>query len=478
VLVVFPSFVILNSTSKAFIDNSSKSEVISLDTKESVSSGIRGNYKKIIVITWDGTRTRWIKEYSENGILPTIQTMRGEGGETYLGLGNTHCVTDCCLASIETGFGPLENTIIANQFGAGSPKRRIPDGMQTSEQLKAFFGDEFKTGHLNSWQHHEMDEKLFGLPGHILQEEMLDSIFLNAQPGKDVDFWFGSENLSWVPEDIDTHRASWDEYWYGTWIDNVPEEGLLPPRNPTNPNSYGYVERYSTTHGKDVGYWKSPLINAHFLAEKATEFINLYHNNDFYLRIHMTEPDHIGHTYSESSGGKNFNIITPEYLLALKECDNATGKIKQALIDKGISDDTLVIVGADHSFLGTSHCEEPIFYVGNKKVWGCGENNTNSQGLLHNIQPTILALTGVTNWTEICHYNSKLLYDEELVTRYTPPLEESTTQTTTKTSVEGNSSATSSLQTTYQTSYGSYMIIFLTLIWVYKASRNKKRRKY
>jgi hypothetical protein len=347
--------------------------------------------------------------------------------------------------------------------------------MQTSERLKSYFGEDFKTGQLNSWQFHEMDDSLFGLPeGHISQGEMLDSIFLNAEPGVDVDCWFGSENLSWIPGDVNTHKASWDEYWYGKWEDETPYEGLLPPHYPENPTSYGYVSR------QYLSYWKSPLINANYLAEKAVEFLDKYANNDFYLRIHMTEPDHIGHSYSESSDDKNFNNITPEYLLALKECDKATGTILQALIEKDIDNDTLLIVGADHSFLGGSHSEEPIFYVGNQKVWGYfGENKSDAQGIIHNIQPTILSLAGIENWTENGYYKSQILYDNGSVSYYSSPQQESTTKSlTTTTSTSESSKSNFEFSTTNRTSFSSIQILSLFLICiVYKFKNKKKKRK-
>jgi len=192
--------------------------------------------------------------------------------------------------------------------------------------------------------------------------------------------------------------------------------------------------------------------------------VDKYYENDFYLRIHMTEPDMIGHSYSESEYGSYYNTITPEYLLALQECDKATGKIIQSLIDKGIYNDTLVVVGADHSFLGTSHSEEPVWYVGNKEVWGYSEeSNTQINGILHNIQPTILSLAGITNWTNIDYYQLKLLYDDSLVPYYTQPPPESTT-TTEASSVN-----------TQTTPFSSFLMTILALAWIYKIFRKEKK---
>ena len=181
---------------------------------ESISS-VRGNYNKIILITWDGTRPEWLNQYSSSGDLEAIQKMRQEGGEIYLGLGDTPSSTDPCLATIESGFGPATHTVISNQFG-NPDGRRVPDGMQTSERLKSFFNDTIKTGHLNSWLYHfHPDREVHGQPdGHIAQSETLDPIFLNAIPGTDVDYWFGSENISFDPADPISHSASLDEYYF------------------------------------------------------------------------------------------------------------------------------------------------------------------------------------------------------------------------------------------------------------------------
>lgn len=177
-------------------------------------SDLRRDYKKFIVITWDGTRAHWLDKYSEEGVLPYSGAIREEGGETYLRIVDHETGTGPGLTCIETGFGPNVTGIYFNQFGVGSPKLRIPDGMQTSERLKELLGNEFKTGHLNSWMHHPMNASLYGLPdGSLNQEQMLDSIFLNAIPGTEVDYWFGSENISWNPNDAEAHRASYDELW-------------------------------------------------------------------------------------------------------------------------------------------------------------------------------------------------------------------------------------------------------------------------
>ncbi len=122
----------------------------------------------------------------------------------------------------------------------------------------------------------------------------------------------------------------------------------------------------------------------------------------------------------------------------------------------------------------TSHSEEPICYVGNKKVWGyAGENNTDINGILHNIQPTVLSLAGIENWTNIDYYQPKLLYKESLVSYYTPLPPEPTTTTDITTTSE--SSTESTLVTAQTTPFNSFSIMILTLAWIYMIFRKDKK---
>jgi len=134
----------------------------------------------------------------------------------------------------------------------------------------------------------------------------------------------------------------------------------------------------------------------------------------------MTEPDHIGHEFYESVIGTNYQTITPEYLLSLIVCDNATGKIREKLIDTGIYEDTLLLIGSDHGFYGSSHGDlgneegDTVLWLSNQQIWGNdGNHDYDSFGLQNDIQPTILALAGA-DWTSVDYPGSKpvhLRYD-------------------------------------------------------------------
>ncbi len=373
----------------------------------------RDHFRKFIVITWDGTRARWLDEFSRSGELSTVQTLREEGGEAYLKLGTTIPSTDPCLATIETGLGPDDNKINSNQFYSNTLGISIPNGLQTSERFKYFFGEEFNKGHLNSWMHHDANDSIFAFPdGHIGQRERYDSIFLNAQPGIDVDHWFASENVSWNPEDEVSHLASFDEHWYGSWIHGNTSNGILSPYDPSKYSSFGYIERYSEDYDQDIQYWNTLLLNAQFLAEEASRFIDSYSSEDFYLRIHMTEPDYIGHRYGETTDWHSFNQISPEYLKSLEECDSAVEIITQSLKSHDIYNDTFLLVGADHSFLGTSHSEDPVLWISNQEIWGYFKDQQSSPtyGYQHDIQPTVLALAGA-KWITINYPLAIPLFD-------------------------------------------------------------------
>lgn len=381
---------------------------------ESFIQSYQSNFSKFLLITWDGVRTKWIEEYSTNEVLAITKQLRDEGREVYLKLLDQSSSTDPCLAVIETGFGPKENKILANTFGAGPAGPRIPNGFQTSERFKSFFGDEYKIGHINSWAHHFIENSTYGLPdGHIARSDSTDTLFLNARPGIDVDFWFGSENVTWIPENEEAHQASLEECWKGTYIDGGIEEGILTPEDPESYNSYGYIERFSNVYNKTIKYWLNPLLSSDFLAKQAIHFLNQYSNENFYLRVHMTEPDYWGHKYGESIDQK-FNMISPEYLRTLIECDNATGKILNELKSLGIFNETFVLVGSDHGFLGHSHSEEPILYISNQQIWrNTGDESIgNAYGLEHDIQPTLLALAGV-DWESINYQSSMPIFIRE-----------------------------------------------------------------
>lgn len=268
-------------------------------------------FENTVFITWDGTNYKWLEELMNNGTLVNMNRVLGSNGyKQNVRITSHETNTGACLACIETGHGPDITGISSNQFGPGSDKLSIPDGDTTGERLKASFASDIKLGYALSWSFHQINEEHLAQTGNYT-----DSIFENIIPGREADFWFASENLSWTPGDPESIEAS-----------------LL-------------------TYHADRGLYMAPLIRAPFLAEKAADWLVNVTDERFYLRIHFTEPDQAGHGYREAKKG----AITPEYMQSLVECDIGTGIIFDALENAGVLNKTLFIVGADHGMYEGSH---------------------------------------------------------------------------------------------------------------------------
>ncbi|MHA1115789.1 MAG: alkaline phosphatase family protein [Candidatus Heimdallarchaeaceae archaeon] len=322
------------------------------------------SYNKVVFVTWDGVREKWFEELTADNTLGNASKVIQSGHLQKVRITTHITSTDPGLSTMETGYGDSIHGISANQFGPGSSKISIPDGLTTTERLKAAFGDNIKTGMFLPWSFHQINEE------YMMQEgNYTDTIFANIKIGEDVDYWFASENLSWTPDDEESLKAIYEGY--------------------SNDN-----------HGfhSDVGMFSDPLIKSSYLAEQITKFLDLYANDSFYIRTHFTEPDTVGHGYFESKDG----VITPEYKTALIQCDEALGIILNKLEEEGILDDTLIIVGTDHGFYKESHDGEP---------WPNGKIEVTQQAFAINkndiktsqniaiaqkdIAPTILSVLGV-----------------------------------------------------------------------------------
>ncbi|MHA1873415.1 MAG: alkaline phosphatase family protein [Candidatus Heimdallarchaeaceae archaeon] len=321
-------------------------------------------YKKVVFVTWDGVREKWFEELTADNTLGNASKVIQSGHLQKVRITTHITSTDPGLSTMETGYGDAIHGISANQFGPGSPKLSIPDGLTTTERLKASFGDSIKTGMFLPWSFHQINED------YMMQEgNYTDSIFEKIKIGKDVDYWFASENLSWTPDDNESIRAIYEGY-------DTDNHGFHP----------------------DVGLFSDPLLKSSYLAEQITKFLDLYADDSFYIRTHFTEPDTVGHGYFESKDG----IITPEYKTALIQCDEALGIILNKLEEEGILDDTLVIVGTDHGFFKESHDGEPWpngKLAVTEQVFAISKSDVKtSQDIAiaqKDISPTILSVLGV-----------------------------------------------------------------------------------
>lgn len=288
------------------------------ETSEMIISNDPPSFERVVFITWDGVRPHWFDVLTENGTLSNINRVLEGGYVQEVRITNHKTSTDPGLICMETGYGPNITGIYSNMFGPGSPKLSAPDGYTTMERIKATRGDEVKTAMFLCWSFHQINEE------HMVQQgNYTDTIFENIKIGEDVDYWFAAENLSWTPNDVESIAAAWN----------------------------GYHEE------KDLYY--TPLIKASYLGERAADWIASNSDEEFYIRMHFTEPDNIGHGFGEAD---KYGTLTAEYLQALIECDDATGIVLDALEDAGILDNTLVIIGTDHGFWRRDHTEDPWPY--------------------------------------------------------------------------------------------------------------------
>ncbi|MHA1447571.1 MAG: sulfatase-like hydrolase/transferase [Candidatus Heimdallarchaeaceae archaeon] len=317
-------------------------------------------FDNVVLFTWDGTNAEWFSKLVHNGTLVNSQRVLENGFEQLVRVTTQSVSTNPCLSTLETGYSPEIHTVTRNVFGPGSEKLMIPDGLTTFERLKATFGSEVQIASFFPWGNMQFDYTYINLdPTHW------DPIFTNVDKGIDVDYWFSSENLTWIPYDPETVSAT-----------------LRP---------------YNEALGKYPHY----LLNADFLGNKAADWVTNHTSERFYLRIHVTEPDQAagyGVTTTEWSGK-----ITTEYMESLVISDRAVGAVYDVLEAAGVLDRTLFIIGADHGLYYKSHGGAPW----PAPDWARSEmtfifSNTSAQHSLgkipiteKSISPTVLAAMGV-----------------------------------------------------------------------------------
>lgn len=325
---------------------------------KSINSTTTPLFDNVVFITSDGVRPKWMRVLTEDGTLVSVNRVLENGFMHRFRIVNHKTSTDPGLACLETGYSDSINTIESNQMGVGSPKMAIPKGLTTAERLKDAFGDDIKIAYFLPWSFHQINEEHMNQVGN-----WTDSIFENIIPGKIADYWFASENFSWTPDD---------------------EEAKLAAFHPFNEEHQVFL---------------TPLLKAGYLGNKAKDWILNNSDERFYIRMHLTEPDQVGHGSGESlSNGE----IHPAYKEAMMSYDYAANPILDALESTGILDETLVILGTDHGFYQFGH-DGPAWPTGNTQVAEMlyafsdtavrhPDNITADQS---DISPTILASLGV-----------------------------------------------------------------------------------
>ncbi|MBY9001832.1 MAG: alkaline phosphatase family protein [Candidatus Heimdallarchaeota archaeon] len=319
-------------------------------------------FDNVVLITWDGTNSEWFKRLIDNGTLVNSQRVLENGYQQLVRVTSHITSTDPGLATLETGYGPEIQGIFSNQFGAGSEKLSISDGLSTFERLEDNFGTEIQTSMFFSWATNSFNGT------YINQDpDMWDSIYGNIERGKEVDYWFASENLTWVPGDTETLSA------------------ILNP------------------FAESINMYRTPLLKAEYLGNKAAAWVTNHTNERFYLRMHLTEPDQAGHGFGVTQTEWS-DAITPEYMQSLVDCDLAVGSVYDVLESAGVLDKTLFIIGSDHGMYYRGHDasswpadnwvkSETTFVFSNTSVQNpLGSNVPINQ---KDIAPTIVAAMGV-----------------------------------------------------------------------------------
>ncbi len=81
-------------------------------------------------------------------------------------------------------------------------------------------------------------------------------------------------------------------------------------------------------------------------ADHAIAFIERYHDERFFLAVHMAESDSMGHLYGDSS---------LQYRAAIEFQDRQLGRIVNELEQAGILNETLIFLTSDHGMMGNKH---------------------------------------------------------------------------------------------------------------------------
>jgi len=130
-----------------------------------------------------------------------------------------------------------------------------------------------------------------------------------------------------------------------------------------------------------IDVFDSNAAPATVVGPKALNYIEKYKNRQFFFFFHFSDPDSNGHKYGENS---------TQYENGIMACDLWLGKIIASLKEKGIYENTIIYVTADHGFDEgkKTHSNAPyVFIASNRKVRGGDQKD---------IVPTILKDFGIS----------------------------------------------------------------------------------
>ena len=149
--------------------------------------------------------------------------------------------------------------------------------------------------------------------------------------------------------------------------------------------------------GKVVDYYYDRNSDAGLVGSVASE--SVYHFGSlgrFFVFAHFRDAADAGYAYGAGS---------PEQIAAIREIDEATGSILQALDDLGISDKTVLYVTTDHGF-NTG----PKDHTGQISLWMVtNEPGYNQSGDKKDISPTVMKRFGVSYHEMNPPYNTTAL---------------------------------------------------------------------
>ncbi|UVI33085.1 alkaline phosphatase family protein [Paenibacillus spongiae] len=108
-----------------------------------------------------------------------------------------------------------------------------------------------------------------------------------------------------------------------------------------------------------AGAYKANGGNDETTTQNTVDYIKSEGQNARNIFVHLDEVDGAGHTYG---------YYTPKFYEKLQKADQNVGRIIQALEEKGLTDDTLIILTADHGGKGTGHGgssqeEQTVFWL-------------------------------------------------------------------------------------------------------------------
>ncbi|MDR9827460.1 sulfatase-like hydrolase/transferase [Vibrio sp. FNV 38] len=285
------------------------------------------NKPNIIVIFSDQQRWDTLGCYGQElPVTPNLDELARDG----VMFENAFTVNPVCgptRSTMQTGLYPTETGCFRNDI-------ILPEDKKT---VAHFLSDEgYSVGYVGKW--------------HLASNNTAHEGFVVATPtessGETIDNCFSA-----IPKQ---YRGGYKDFWIASDI----LEGT----------SHGYGGHMFDIDGNKVS-WDEDVYRADFLTDLTTEYIDSYEEDKpFFLFLSYLEPHHQNDrkTYEGPHGSKekwnDFKVPGdlapfvngdwaeeyPDYLGCCNNLDDNVGKIRQAVKDKGLDDNTVIIYLSDH----------------------------------------------------------------------------------------------------------------------------------